>query len=390
MKNYEEMAQSVLKRRDIEIKRRRRAFLIGAPCAAAVLVGVVGIGTLAADSVKRGSYINPIVAGTDTSGFSGTDTAGNDNAIATDGIGIENGYPEYTAANVPVSSAAPDDGSVGGSCIPTPPITPPVPNELAPTSTAEIAPVSTADIAIDCPAEPYVPDYSNPNVGDTDIRYLFITGDKDVPLDSIDGLDENDFNPYTLEQLDSFYNLRFNRLGELYPSWEFSYDKLGVYRHEENDGFMASLKIVSSRNTIDYTTENGGKVSVSAQYGEFAMPMIGDHIATFKGNAMPVYYEPEISYVYDEEGNVIGASISAYDPTANPSAPYIEGETNPNTDDPNWSKINGYYALIVAVLDDEKNVDHYTAYINMSSYVRITAYGIDEFMFEEIIDSFTR
>lgn len=58
MKNYEEMAQSVLKRRDMEIKRRRRAFLIGAPCAAAVLVGVVGIGAAVASSPMRGSYLN--------------------------------------------------------------------------------------------------------------------------------------------------------------------------------------------------------------------------------------------------------------------------------------------------------------------------------------------
>ncbi|MDE7362198.1 MAG: hypothetical protein K2N38_09725 [Oscillospiraceae bacterium] len=390
MKNYEEMAQSVLKRRDIEIKRRRRAFLIGAPCAAAVLVGVVGIGTLAADSIKRGSYINPIVAGTDTSGFSGTDTAGNDNATANDGIGIENGYPEYTAANVPVSSAAPDDGSVGGSCIPTPPITPPVPNEPAPTSTAEIAPAFTTDIAVDYPAEPHEPDYSNPNVGDTDIRYLFITSDKDVPLDSIDGLDENDFSPYSLEQLDSFYSLRFNRLGELYPSWEFSYDKLGVYRHEENDGFMASLKIVNSRNTIDYTTENGGKVSVSAQYGKFAMPDTPNKNTEHELCGYPLASDFGVSYVYDEEGNVIGASVSAYDPTSADTQSHNAGDANPDTGDPDWSKINGYDALIVAVLDDEKNVDHYTAYINMSSYVRITAYGIDEFMFEEILDSFTK
>lgn len=557
MKNYEEMAQSVLKRRDTEIKRRRRAFLIGAPCAAAALVGVVGIGAAVA-SQSRGDQLSALInyyndtlgAGSPLSTLPEYSTAasviaeiatevatvspdpyeGNDIKVldidkfpiaervdrssmtffeydleelgfyygldlnrlgdlhpnwkmSHDKLGLYNvkfeviggdlritlcGVEEYdvntlnyttdSGALITVSAKQGKFESVSKEVFthdkPTDPskftsettydengnpdgtmVYPIDPNDWRPETDEGVSTVNgyealiyrdadgnfladidiasrvritaeglsekefievldsftertDSDIAIDVPAEnePPVNIYANPNVGDTKKVITYI--DHSEPQDKPNDLDENDFTPYSLEQLDSFYSLRFNCLGELYPSWTLSYGKLGMYRHEENDGFVASLKLVGTLNTLDYTTENGGKVSVSAQYEEFAMPMIGDHIATFKKNITPVY--PEVKYEYDEDGNIIGASTSAYDPTSNTSAPYVEGETNPDTGDAAWSKINGYDALIVAVLNDENKVDHYTAYIKMASYVRITAYNTDQFMFEEILDNFTK
>lgn len=570
MKNYEEMAQSVLKRRDMEIKRRRRAFLIGAPCAAAAIVGVVGIGAAVA-SQSHGKYLHlaivPPSPQSSDAGVVGVGYAAPENTGAADSGIAEIINIDSPASTAEVAAVSPDpyEGNdikvldidkfniaeesvdldsmtffehdieelgiyygldlnrlgklnpgwkmshdklglynvkfevIGGVLRITPcgveeydvntlnyttdsgalitvsakqgrfePVSKEVFTHDKPTDPSKFTsettydengnPVGTMvypidpddwrpetdegvstvngyealiyrdadgnfladidiasrvritaeglsekefievldsftertdrDIAPVCPAEdePPVNDYTNPNVGDTKkvITYIDHSEPQDKPLD----LDENDFTPYSLEQLDSFYSLRFNRLGELYPSWALSYGKLGMYRHEENDGFVALLKLVGTLNTLDYTTENGGKVSVSAQYEEFAMPMIGDHIATFKKNITPVY--PEVKYEYDEDGNIIGASTSAYDPTSNTSAPYVEGETNPDTGDAAWSKINGYDALIVAVLNDENKVDHYTAYIKMASYVRITAYNTDQFMFEEILDNFTK
>lgn len=485
MKNYEEMAQSVLKRRDIEIKRRRRAFLIGAPCAAAVLVGVVGIGAAVMSQYRGGRLddlinynYNPGAAGvgnsTDTSSEYAADSGiaeiatvdrpasstaeiavdidpykGNDIKILDiDGFNIPeiapdlsnstffeysleelcdyygidinrlgklhpnwetsygklglynvefeikdnalllkpHGKVEYTRNNIsytteggasitvsaqnerfdPVSKEVftydkptdpskftsetvyDDNGNPAGTIVS--PIDPGdtgrVPDEGISTVngyealiyrsanggfladlkmgtrvriTAEglsekdfisilnefterpyhvtetpdvgtpdigtpVSTPSTTDIAPDMPVEtdPPVNDYTNPNAGDTKIDLLFIQSEDDVKPDSTDVLDENDFTPYSLENLDSFYSLRFNRLGELYPTWKLSYDKLGVYRHETNDGMIASLELVGTLNTLNYTTESGGTVSVSAQYKEFAMPLIGDHIATFK------------------------------------------------------------------------------------------------------------
>ncbi|MCM1166784.1 MAG: hypothetical protein NC299_07635 [Lachnospiraceae bacterium] len=333
MKNYEEMASSVLKRRDAEIKRRRRAFLIGAPCAAAVLVGVVGIGSAVAANYRNNV---PIIA------------------------------PPNDAENTSTAEIA---------------------NAVTVDASAEVADVPAIDIAV----EPYVPDYTNPNSGDTDdvMPIHYITAAEELQTIAPD-LNEEDFTPYTLEGLDSFYGLRFNRLAEIYPDWQYTCDKLGLYRHEESDGFISSMTMVSTLNTITYTAPSGGIVKVSAQYGRFDMPLFGDLPAYPENDAPAAAYEPEVNYEYDEDGNVIGASIGGYDPTANAEAP-SNPDTNPDTDLPlPLYRVNGYDAFVTAVLDSSSNVDHYTAYIPMNSYVRITAYNVDQFEFAEILDNFTK
>lgn len=369
MKNYEEMAQSVLKRRDMEIKRRKRALLIGTPCAAALLVGVVGIGVVAA-SQSRG-FINPVV---DEIGTAVNNTA-------TDAIGHD--LSAITAEIETAPALTPGDNAIGS-------------NDIA--------------VEIDPPAI----DYTNPNAGEYKkvLTYIDYPEPKDEQLD----LDENDFTPYSLEQLDPFYGLRFNRLAALYPEWTLSYDKLGVYRHETNDGVIASLELVSTLNTLNYTTENGGTVSVSAQYKAFETPMIGDQKTTLERRKAPWTY-PEVQYEYDADGNIIGASTPPYDPTAS-SAPAVNTDapvanaaapsthfdadsledydvvseidliSNPENSDL-FTQINGYDALVLAVQYNNQRVDHYVAYINMSSHVRITAYGVTRFEFEEILDNYT-
>lgn len=362
MKNYEEMAQNVLKRRDIEIKRRRRAFLIGAPCAAAVLVGVVGIGAAVASSPMRGSYLN-LAVGRD-------DTAAND--TGTDGIGIEISYPSYTTENAPASSAVHDEISNAGNsdnCI-----VPPVPNDTVSDSetSGEIAPVTTVDIAIDYPVDtdPPVNDYTNPNAGVNDIKVLKLDEFKATKI--IDIRYQDDFVPYTLENLDSFYGLRFNRLGELYPNWKLSYNELGIYRRETNDGFVAKLEMYNTCNTLKYTTENGAEIEVAAQYGKFEP--VSDEMLT---GDKPVYIpEPAVNVEYDENGNVIGMSTPAYDPTQNPNTP---------TPDEGVSTVNGYEALIYRDANG-----FFLADLDMGARVRITAEGLSEEEFLEVLDNFTR
>lgn len=375
MKNYEEMAQSVLKRRDTEIKRRRRAFLIGAPCAAAVIAGAVGIG--AAVPHIRGGYINPVVAGIGSGNASnssnapafstgqGSDNGGSDTA-GDDAIG-KNGnsdLPEYT---IGTSNRVPDKPLPGDT-----PTVPPESNASAPVTTDDV-PESTAEVAttivgVDIAVEdPSVPDYTNPNAGQNDIRILDI--DEFIFREIAVELDENDFDEYTLDGLDAFYGLRFNRLSELYPDWRLSFNRLGVYRHMESDGFMASLKIVSSLNTLTYT--NADKtVTVSAQYGEFT-PVSKERLSKYKPVSIP---EPTVITEYDENGNIIGQSTPAYDPGSVKVYP-----------DEGASVVNGYEALIYRSSDGD-----FLADLDMSSPVRITASGLSDEEFLEVLDNFTK
>lgn len=302
MKNYEEMAQSVLKRRDIEVKRRKRAFLIGAPCAAAVLAAAAGVGTVVA-SQSRGKYINPVV--------------------------------DFPPGAAEVNSSA----EIGEA-------------------------VSSADIAV-APAEPI--DFTNHNVGKNDIKVLRI--EKFKENGSVSAVDSNDFVPYTLEQLDSFYGLRFNRLGELYPSWEFSHDELGIYRRETNDGFVTKLEMYNTCNSIEYTTESGAKIGVLVQHGKFE-PVSDEMLTADKPVNVP---KPEVINEYDENGNLIGQTTPAYNPAENKPEP-----------DEGASTVNGYEALIYC---DENGV--YLADLDMASRVRISAAGLSEDEFLEVLDNFT-
>lgn len=308
MKNYNEMAQSVLKRRDIEVKRRKKAFLIGAPCAAAVLVGAAGIGTAVASRSRS--------------------------------VQIQDLYFIHNAADVPNSSA-----------------------EIAEAGNIDLPEIS-ADIA-DAPAEPI--DYTNPNVGKNDIKVLRIEKFKENVSGS--AVDPNDFVPYTLEQLDSFYGLRFNRLGELYPSWKFSHDELGIYRRETNDGSVAKLEMYNTRNSIEYTTESGAKIGILVQHGKFE-PVSDEMLTADKPVNVP---KPEVINEYDENGNIIGQTTPAYDPAENKPVP-----------DEGASTVNGYEALIYC---DENDV--YLADLDMASRVRISAAGLSEDEFLEVLDNFT-
>ena len=322
MKNYKEMAQSVLKRRDIGIKRRRRALLIGAPCAAAVLVGVAGIGTAVAAN-NRGRYINPVV-----------DIQ----------PGPMDGFAEIGAAEGEIAEAA-----------------------------------SSADIAA---VEPEQIDYTNPNVGQTNINVTYL---EDIHLDNGANVDGCDFNEYTLDELDRFYRLRFSRLTTVYPDWEVSYDKLGTYTKDTKTDEMWSHAIVSTRNTLTYTTEYGGKVTVIVQNEQFE-PLANVFAEPETETSVS---EPEVHIEYDENGNVIGMSTPSYDPAASRPADYSDPDNGKSR--AYNSVINGYDAAVFGQLSKDRvsGVDVYIADIEMASHVRIIAEGVTYMKFEEILDNFT-
>lgn len=327
MKNYEEMAQSVLKRRDIEVKRRKRAFLIGAPCAAAVLVAAAGVGTAVA-SQSRGKYINPVVA-----------------------------FPPGAAE---VNSSA----EIGEA-------------------------VSSADIAV-APAEPI--DFTNPNVGQTNIHIVYA---EDLHMDNGADVDGYDFTEYTLDAMNNFYGLRFNRLGDLYPEWDLSHGKIGAYSRTYSET-KAGVDVMvheygPDRNTLNYTTENGGKVSVIVQRDKFEP--LSPEFAVPEKNTSTSIPAPEVHTEYDENGNVIGQTAAGYNPAAG-------REPDPNAQPPERvicypaefsSIINGYDAIVCGQLTkgEISGVDFFAADIDMASHVRIIAEGLSEEEFKDILDNFT-
>lgn len=327
MKNYEEMAQSVLKRRDIEVKRRKRAFLIGAPCAAAVLAAAAGVGTVVA-SQSRGKYINPVV--------------------------------DFPPGAAEVNSSA----EIGEA-------------------------VSSADIAV-APAEPI--DFTNPNVGQTNIHVVYA---EDLHMDNGADVDGYDFNEYTLDEMDNFYGLRFNRLGDLYPEWELSHGKIGAYSRTYSET-KAGVDVMvheygPDRNTLNYTTENGGKVSVTVQRDKFEP--LSPEFAVPEKNTSTSIPAPEIHTEYDENGNVIGQTAAGYNPAAGRGP-------DPNAQPPERvncypaeisSVINGYDAIVCGQLTkgEASDIDFFAADIDMASHVRIIAKGLSEKEFTDILDNFT-
>lgn len=383
MKNYEEMANNVLKRRDAEIKRRRRAFLIGAPCTAAVLVGAIGIGKFAYDRYdeRRLLEIADAAGGFITQAYV---TRPGESAAASTSNSSYSTEIAYSSNGDEIGSAANSDfiGDIEISSAPdSTEIAPENSGEIAPAySSSESVPATTTDIAIDLPidTDPPVNDYTNPNSGINDIKVLNIDSiDKIRQTAEVEIIEPNDFTPYTIEALDSFYGLRFNRISELYPNWKLSYDKLGVYRREKNDGFVASLEMYNTRNTLTYTTENGATVEVSAQYEKF-FPVSDEMLTADKPVEIPA---PEIITEYDENGNVIGQATPAYDPTKNPAAQPVPDE--------GVSTVNGYEALIYHYTLDGYP-DSFLADLDMQSRVRITAQGLSEAEFLEVLDNFTR
>lgn len=387
MKNYEEMAHNVLKRRDAEIKRHRRAFLIGAPCAAAVLVGAIGVGKIVNDrfderrlaalvenDVILQVYPPRSVKNSDQSNSGGF--AAGSNIDAPDST-IAEKTPAYSTERDEIGSTANSDfiGDIEISSAPDS-------TEIAPAySSSESVPATTADIAIDLPVDtdPFLNDYSNPNAGINDIKVLSIDSiDKIRQTAEVEIIGPNDFTPYTIEALDSFYGLRFNRLSELYPNWKLSYDKLGVYRREKSDGFVASLEMYNTLNTLTYTTENGATVEVSAQYEKF-FPVSDEMLTADKPVITENSPSTEIITEYDENGNVIGMTTPSFDP----------GKVTKPEPDEGVSTVNGYEALIYRYTLDGYP-ETYLADLDMQSRVRIMAQGLSETEFLEVLDNFTK
>lgn len=307
MKSYEQMTKDVLKRRDEQLKssmKFRSAVQLAVPCASmAAIVGIVcGVSTFADRKTgAAGSRPGEMVS------------SGDEN--------LSHIFQSFQEHN----------------------------------SSPDIVTSDTSNISIDIlPIDPEKPDYTNPNAGQNDIHVLEVG-----KFNSDDGVetDPADFDPYSMEFLYSFYDLEFDRLTKLHSNWGLQHEPLGIYKRQSSDGFAVKLEMYGTRNTLNYTTEKGATISVSAQYPKFA-PLSTEMFAEDKP------FEP----------------ILPKDPAAS-----FSGAVNPNTNDEGVSLVNGYDAYIYR--DSNGN---FAADINMASRVRFIATGLSEEEFLEVIDEYTK
>lgn len=322
MKTSEQMTHDVLVRRDKELKeraaKRRRAMRIGVPCAAALALTAVCTADMAARS--RGSYIHNVIAGPE-SGTSGTNV-------------MDSGPEIYY----------PDSDSMGGEYY---------------------FQNSTNSLGV---AEPEPIDFTNPKAGQNDIHVISVTSfnaDNGVKGDPLD------LDPYTMDQLYSFYRIEFDRLTKLHLDWELQHEPLGIYKKYSDDGFVASMSMYCTRNTLNYTTDTGAKVTVSVQSGKFD-PLSAEKFAKDKP-FKPTISEP--TNFYDENGNLIGQGVGSYNPDNDPNRP---------VNDEGVSLVNGYDAYIY-----RDSSGDFAADIDMNTRVRITAAGLSEAGFLKILDEYT-
>ena len=328
MKTYEQMTKDVLVRRDKELKdkavRRRRLLTIGVPCAVALMLASVCAIDFAA---SHRIYRHNLIAGPENSG------------------GVYNSSLASGAANevesgpgIITSSAAPSTVNSTG-------------NELSWLDYAE--PIVTNPI------------FTNPKSGQNDIHVIEVeafNSENDTVVK-----DPLDLRLYTMKELYSYYGIEFDRLTKLHSSWGLEHEPLGIYTRHLSDGDLVALQMYCTRNTLNYTTEKGAKVSVSAQLGKFD-PLSKEMFAWDKPFT-PTYPKP----YSDPAGSYAG--IGAYNPETDPNRP---------TNDEGVSLLNGYDAYIY-----RDSNDNFAADIDMGTRVRITAVGLSEEEFLTILDEYT-
>lgn len=75
---------------------------------------------------------------------------------------------------------------------------------------------------------------------------------------------EEDFTGIDDDKINNYYGMEFDRLSRVFPDWKSEHEPFGSYAHDEDDGFVASHRIIFTLNSIKYTTGNGGMVIVAA------------------------------------------------------------------------------------------------------------------------------
>lgn len=246
MKDYKEMAQSVLKRRDEELARlskkktSTKAFIIpAASCAAAAVLTVTGIA-----AYKGGNFFKPV-----TSNNEATSTA--DLIEHTSSVSGE--WTDVSGNGETVSSIAPNNSTTD-----------------AWTSAPGSEETGSEEIVAlpgdgDMPWTSEDPFQRKPYDGQPD-KIEFKAADGFTFADM--AFNEKYFEPHTLEELNNFYGVNLLTLSDKYADWEFSARPYGFYYEEGSGGGLYWRKELSSENMVCYSTDDK-LITVRMQFGEF-------------------------------------------------------------------------------------------------------------------------
>ena len=341
MKTSEQMTKDVLKRRDEELKalpkkRRIKMAVIGTPCmAAAAALGIVTFNFVHGANEVLNTY-EGITLGDYTYMF------------------FHGGKEKYVNTVLATPGNAEADPELG------------------------IVLDGTIDIAYENQIN------RNPNAGKYVYKLSTMENVSDIialekPLPE---LDPNDFMPQTVKQLNTHYGIEFDRFTRLHPDWTESHEQFGLYIHDEYTSEYASRKFVSDRNTLNYVTPGGAEISVTAQsYQKFFDDKHAMAWDETDGNGLigevpkldsPEY--PEIHYIYDEDGNIIGAYTPGYNPG--------------NTGVINDNKTDDH--VVTIVLTSFNGVEYLT-YLDMgNTWVRVYIKGISSYEeIKELLNEYT-
>lgn len=121
----------------------------------------------------------------------------------------------------------------------------------------------------------------------------YVRTDSFVEKPDTPALDKQDFHKLTMEELNEYYDsLKLDYLSQEHPAWKAEIGELGYYERDDREYY--------TRNTITYTTENGGTVTVSAQKEPFVSPV------DFEYDGEQSYVNNWMVTVYaDQSGNYI-------------------------------------------------------------------------------------
>lgn len=248
MKNYEQMARDVLKRRDEELqistarKSRYRFMKIAVTCCSALAVVVIGglvwthVGT-----VSNGNNI--------------ADDDLSDSGFQFQAYRSPNSKPtESMAAHSPEQDMGVDDIGVEEAAD-----TVNVPTIGGGFDGADYDSSADLDIAIEEPVDPDESDEDdNDNIIVNVCSEFYFPEERDVS--------GWDYEPMTVEELCDFYKVPLNALSMAHPDWKEEHGKLGHYSKTTDDGFMVSHAI-ENVGTLRYVTPDGADITVIPDFG---------------------------------------------------------------------------------------------------------------------------
>lgn len=128
--------------------------------------------------------------------------------------------------------------------------------------------------------------------------------------------DDLDFEEYTMEQLNDFYGIEFDRITRLHGNWKGVHPELGVYF---DDSTVAGHGIAWSRNAIYYELPDNSVLTVEAQKGKLPSSLVAGcapipRYSTVNGHKAAIYLDGYVNKTYPN-GNAKLEAVVEFDGT---------------------------------------------------------------------------